>query len=126
MKPLAQQLQEARERAGLSKTELGRRMGWADHSNVVRIEQGRETPAGEVVRWADLCEHEVLVVPVGSAEAVATRLNAADERERRIAVSLLDLLRETRSELQVLEYFETDIQTWRQRILARRAADSAS
>lgn len=124
-KPLAQQLQEARERAGLNKTELGRRIGWASHSNVVRIEEGRNIESTDLVRWAELCDHEVLVVPAGSTESVSARLVEADERERRLAASLLDLLREARGVLPALEYFEDDLRTWHQRLAAKKALDAS-
>jgi len=125
MRSLAEQLQQARERAGLNKTELGRKLGWADNTNVLRIERGGDTESSKVVEWAEACGYEVMVVPAGSADAVASRLHDAQERERRIATDLLDLLREAR-EIQpgILDYFEDDIARFRSQLAARRALNA--
>ncbi len=125
MKAISDQLRDAREKAGLNKTELARRLGWASHSNVVRIEEGRNIETDDLTRWAEACGCEVLIAPTGSPESVGARLHDAEERELRLAAGLLDLLRESRSEPQLLEYFETDLATWRRRLLARRAVDTA-
>jgi transcriptional regulator with XRE-family HTH domain len=125
MKTLSVQLHQAREKAGLSQSELGRRLGWVDHSNVNRIENGR-ADRSEIARWAAECDHEVLVVPLGSADSIAARLHEADERERRIASELLDLLAEARAVSPgVLDYFEDDIVRFRRQIAARRALEAS-
>lgn len=125
MRPLGEQLRAARERAGINKTELGRRLGWSDHSNVTRIEDGRDTSTDSLLRWAEECGHEVLIAPGGSTESLAARLNDADERERRLAAALLDLLRDARQDApHVLDYFEDDIRAWRARLANRRILDA--
>jgi hypothetical protein len=120
MRTLSDQLREARERSGLNKSELGRRIGWKDNTNVRRVEDGGSTDASDVVKWAAECGYEVLVVPLGSADSVAPRLVQADERERRVATALLDLLFEARSVMpHLLDHVEDDIKEWR-RVVERR------
>jgi transcriptional regulator with XRE-family HTH domain len=124
MRSLGDQLREAREKAGLKKTELGRRIGWKDNTNVHRVEGGGSTDTADMLKWAAECGYEVLVVPQGSAESVAGRLHDADERERRVASALLDLLREARTVMpHLLDHVEDDVKEWSRKIERRRAME---
>jgi len=123
MRTLGDQLREARERAGLKKSELGRRIGWKDNTNVLRVENGGSTDTNDLVKWAEECGYEVLVVPVGSPESVSARLHDTDERERLIAVGVLDLLRSARGVMpHLLDHIEDDIKEWTRTVERRRIA----
>jgi transcriptional regulator with XRE-family HTH domain len=122
MRSLSDQLREAREKAGFNKTELGRLVGWKDNTNVRRVEEGGSTDMSDMVKWAEVCGYEVLVVPMGSADSVAARLVEADERERRVAAALIDVLRDARVVMpHLLDHVEDDIKEWSRKIERRRA-----
>jgi transcriptional regulator with XRE-family HTH domain len=119
-KPLHEQLKQARERAGLTKTALGKAVGWTDHTNVIRVEKGGDTDTSALTRWAEATGHEVLIVQAGSAESVLGRAREANERELRIAAALLDLLVSHRDDPRAADYLERDIVALRERLDALR------
>lgn len=121
MLPLNDQLRMARERAGLKKTHLGHAVGWADHTNVIRVENGGDTEASAIVRWAEACGHELLIVPKGTTDSVLARARDANERELRIAEKLLDLLIEFRDDPRAADYLERDIAALRERFTELRS-----
>lgn len=120
-KTVQEQLAAARARAAArdkrfeNKTWFGKECGWSDHSNIDRIEKrGGNTELDHVVKWANLTEHEILVVPRGSPESVVARTGEANERELRLTASFLDLLLELRAADQghVVDFLEKEIARW--------------
>jgi hypothetical protein len=120
-KTVQEQLAAARARAAQrdkkfsNKTWFGRECGWSDHSNIDRIElRGGNTELDHVTKWAALTDHEILIVPRGSAESVVARTGEANERELRLTASFLDLLLELRAADQghVVDFLEKEIARW--------------
>lgn len=89
MRPLHEQLRDARRRSG--------------------IEKGGNTNAADVVKWAEACGHEILIVPEASSDSVLARARDANERELRVASALLELLIEFRDDPRAADYLERDI-----------------
>lgn len=64
-RPLREQLRDAMEHAGLSVSELSRRMGYADHNVVSRTLSGKtQPPADRIESWAAECGYRVQLVPL--------------------------------------------------------------
>ena len=78
----AQVLREAREKAGLTQAELGRKMG-GSQSHVSKIETGADVRISTLASVSRVLGYEVMLVPTALVPVVEALIRGEDESEPR-------------------------------------------
>lgn len=93
---LVSRLREVRESAGLTQDQLGRQLGWADHTHVANVEAGKKgTSIEQFERWFSLCGYDLYIVPqrdIPAGDSVAALLAYVGPEGRSLLIQLARLL----------------------------------
>ena len=95
MGPIVARLKAIREKAGLTGEELGPRLGWADHSQLSKVERGQKTTdVWKIEKWIEECAHDVYIVSrdAPTLDDARALLAALPDDRRELALRVARLL----------------------------------